>query len=73
MPKLCKIARVFAAKLCQKRKIVDSTEDQLKAAIDIDVPIMSSYWRDQSLVQRDQSSVQPSFKTIINFDQMITT
>ena len=55
MPKLNKPARGEA----MPAKIVLRT----KAAIDIDVPIASSYWR-------DQCSVQPSLKTIINFDQM---
>ena len=54
MPKLSETARA--------RK--DRPEDQLKAAFDIDVPIASSYWR-------DQFSVQPSLKTINNFDQMM--
>ena len=58
MSKLSETARGEAA-----RK--DRPEDQLKAAMDIDVPIASSYWR-------DQFSVQPSLKTIINFDQMKT-
>ena len=61
MPKLSKTAPVEAMP-----KKEDRTEDILKAATDIDVPIANSYWR-------VQLPVQPSPKTIINFDQMITT
>ena len=61
MPKLSKTALGEAMP-----KKEDRSEDQFKAAIDIDLPIAYSYWR-------DQFPVQPSLKTIINFDQLITT
>ena len=58
MPKLSKTARGEA--MPEKE---DRSEDQLKAANDMEDCVLA--------LGRDQFSVLPSLKTIINFDQMI--